>query len=90
MIALLFALSLAVSAHAQTKPADFDGSGLVDFADFLLFANAFGSTDATYDLDASGTVDFGDFLMFVEAFGADNVPSVSSATYRVTDVSCDV
>jgi hypothetical protein len=49
--------------------ADFDGSGAVDFTDFLGFASAFGTTDATYDIDASGTVDFTDFLVFASSFG---------------------
>ncbi len=84
MVALFLALFFAVSTFAQTKPADFDGDGIVGFSDFLAFAEAFGTSEAAFDLDASGTVDFGDFLLFVEAFAADNAPSVSSATYRVT------
>jgi len=50
---------------------DFDGSGAVDFGDFLLFAGAFGNPDADpkFDLDGSGAVDFPDFLLFVERFG---------------------
>jgi hypothetical protein len=57
------------------RPADFDGSGLVDFNDFLLFAGGFGKSDgqegyvAQYDLDGSTAVDFNDFLLFVAAFG---------------------
>ena len=49
--------------------ADFDGSGAVDFTDFLGFASALGTPDATYDIDASGTVDFSDFLVFASSFG---------------------
>ena len=55
--------------------ADFDGSGVVDVADFLQFVNAFGSSadddnfNAKYDLDGSGTVDVADFLAFVDVFG---------------------
>ncbi|MDP6040008.1 MAG: hypothetical protein QGG64_15760, partial [Candidatus Latescibacteria bacterium] len=55
-------------------PADFDGSGTVDFTDFLLFAQGFGKStgqdgfDTKLDLDSSGTVDFPDFLQFVSAF----------------------
>jgi hypothetical protein len=48
---------------------DFDRNGLVDFADFLMFADAFGGTDPKFDLDGSGVVDFGDFLIFVGNFG---------------------
>ena len=58
----------------DTNPADFDSSGMVDFTDFLLFAQGFGKStgqdgfDAKLDLDGSGTVDFPDFLQFVSAF----------------------
>ena len=49
--------------------ADFNGDGIVNFADFFDFVDAFGTTDAKYDLDGSGTVDFADFFEFVDAFG---------------------
>ena len=55
---------------------DFDGSGTVDFQDFLAFVAVFGKSssdegfDARMDLDSSGTVDFQDFLAFVSAFGS--------------------
>lgn len=53
---------------------DFDGSGLVDFTDFLIFAAAFGETvaggaDPAVDIDGSGVVDFSDFLIFASFFG---------------------
>ncbi|MBT7913774.1 hypothetical protein HN588_07705 [Candidatus Bathyarchaeota archaeon] len=53
--------------------ADWDGNGTVDFGDFFLFVDHFGSTnpdDSIYDLDASGIVDFGDFFIFVDQFGS--------------------
>lgn len=66
-------LSIMFSGLAQVIPADaradFDGSGTIDFGDFLGFASAFGTPDATYDVDQSGSVDFSDFLVFVENFG---------------------
>ena len=55
--------------------ADFDGSGQVDIADFLLFVEVFGTQsgqenfDPKYDLDGNGTVDISDFLIFVDSFG---------------------
>lgn len=49
--------------------ADFDASGEVGFSDFLLFAIAFGTTDATFDLDGNGIVGFSDFLTFAGFFG---------------------
>ena len=48
--------------------ADFDLDGEVGFADFFLFADAFGASDARFDLDGSGTVDFGDFFLLADHF----------------------
>ena len=56
------------SAIARATP-DFDGDGVTNFADFFLFADAFGGTDPRFDLDGSGVVDFGDFFIFADAFG---------------------
>ncbi len=47
---------------------DFNADGKLDFADFIEFAQAYGSTEAKYDLDGDGSVGFGDFLRFVEAY----------------------
>jgi len=63
-----------VVLHKQAVTGDFDGSGAVDFADFLEFATAFGQSavgdNARFDLDGrSGSVEFGDFLVFAAAFG---------------------
>ena len=58
----------------QPPSPDFDGNGVVDFADFLLFVVTFGSRqgdpgyDARYDLDGDGAIEFDDFLIFVNAF----------------------
>ena len=66
-------MELTVSGMGIVIPADsrsdFDGSGVVDFSDFLLFAEAFGTPAAAYDIDASGVVDFGDFLVVAGSFG---------------------
>ena len=54
---------------------DFDRDGTVEFADFILFARAFGKSWADedfepwFDLDLDGEVGFSDFLIFGEAFG---------------------
>jgi hypothetical protein len=54
---------------------DLDGSGLIDFSDFVLFAAAFGSSEgdanfqANADLDGNRQIGFPDFLIFVFAFG---------------------
>jgi hypothetical protein len=50
-------------------PGDFNGDEIVDFADFFLFADAFGGADPKYDMDGSGLVDFGDFFIFADNFG---------------------
>ena len=54
---------------ATTIPGDFDSDGDVDFSDFFLFADNFGSDNAAFELDASGTVDFGDFFIMADNFG---------------------
>lgn len=52
---------------------DLDGNGTVEFADFLVLAENFGSdaTDhTTGDIDCNGKVEFSDFLVLAENFGA--------------------
>ena len=49
--------------------ADADGSGVIDFADFLFFVRAFQTSDSTFDFDGDGIVNFSDFLIFVNLFG---------------------
>ena len=60
--------SVTFSALAQATP-DFNGDGMIDFVDFFLFADAFGTDAARFDLDGSGVVDYIDFFLFAEAFG---------------------
>ena len=66
-------ISLTITGSAIFIPADprtdFDGSGTIDFSDFLRFVGAFGTANTTFDLDGSGSVDFPDFLIFVSNFG---------------------
>jgi hypothetical protein len=50
-------------------PMDFDGSGVVDFDDFFMFADRFGSTNTFYDFDGDGRVDLDDFFLFADSFG---------------------
>jgi hypothetical protein len=67
-----------VNSSAGTEPvtADFDNSGVVDFADFIAFVSHFGARsgdaayDVAFDLDSSGAVDFTDFLSFAAQFGS--------------------
>ena len=59
----------------QSGNPDFDGSGVVDFPDFLIFASVYGSRqgderyDGQFDLDGDAEIGFGDFLIFAEVFG---------------------
>ena len=50
--------------------ADCDGSGSLDFFDFLCFQNEFAAGTAYADCDSSGSLDFFDFLCFQNAFAA--------------------
>ncbi|HCK11609.1 MAG TPA: hypothetical protein DHW45_17175 [Candidatus Latescibacteria bacterium] len=67
--------------------SDFDGSGRVDFADFLEFAGAFGKSTgeegfgAKFDLDGSTIVDFGDFLIFAANFGKSTTQESATFLY---------
>ena len=52
-------------------PGDANGSGRVDFADFLRLSSNFGKVDAVFadgDFDGDGVVDFADFLILSEAY----------------------
>ena len=62
-------LTLTGSVTGPRTRSDFDGSGEIDFSDFLLFAEAFGTANEKFDLNNSGSVDFPDFLIFVANFG---------------------
>lgn len=73
-IILIVLLRHPLSLAAEPSP-DFDGSGIVDFPDFLLFVGAFGSQEgqkkyeARYDLTGDGAIGFDDFLIFASHFG---------------------
>ena len=78
-LTLLF--SSLFSQDSNPSSSDFDGNGVVDFSDFLLFVTAFGSRagqdryDAKYDLDGNGEIAFDDFLLFVHSFAASSPPT---------------
>ena len=67
------AATLTLSGTAQIIPAepqaDVNGNGVIDFPDFLTFAQSFGNPHATLDFNNNGTVDFPDFLIFAQSFG---------------------
>lgn len=50
--------------------ADYDGSGVVDLADFNIFLSEFGQpTTSQFDHNADGTTDLSDFNLFLGLFG---------------------
>ncbi|MXZ08363.1 MAG: hypothetical protein F4Y79_02870, partial [Gemmatimonadetes bacterium] len=77
LIFLILSPQTSTVALETTAPPslDFDGSGIVDFPDFLMFVNAFGSKDgqdkyeAKYDLNSDGKIAFEDLLIFTDNFG---------------------
>ena len=68
-------VKLVSGTGASDVSLDFDGNGLVDTRDFLLFVNKFGLSEgdagfeAKYDLDGNGIVGISDFLIFTQGFG---------------------
>ena len=67
-------VSVALQVAAPPSP-DFDGNGTVEWANFVLFAGAFGyregdeEYDAKYDLHGDGRIEFADFVIFAGSFG---------------------
>ena len=55
----------------ETLPADLDGNGCVDFADFLAFNSTMGQSGSNLptDFNGDGTVDFADFLILSTDYG---------------------
>ena len=88
------AMTRSVSAVLQVvapPSPDFDGTGMVAFADFVLFAGVFGSEQgdgkyaSRYDLNADGGIGFEDFVIFAKSFGDTvNRPPVFALLLPVT------
>ncbi|MCC6676664.1 MAG: hypothetical protein IT436_05925 [Phycisphaerales bacterium] len=51
-------------------PADLNGDGLVDFADYLEFLNLYDAGDLRVDFNGDGLVDFADYLEFLNLYDA--------------------
>lgn len=74
-LSIFFLIQPLQSALQSGFNPDFDGSGVVDFPDFLQFADKFGFSrgdaayEVRYDLNGDGEIAFNDFLLFVEHFG---------------------
>ena len=65
---------LSVSSEfliSSTLLGDFNENGVVNFDDFFLFADAFGSSDPTFDLVPDGLVDYDDLFLFADQFDAE-------------------
>ncbi|MDE0682597.1 MAG: DUF4955 domain-containing protein, partial [Candidatus Poribacteria bacterium] len=93
VIVFIVLLSHSVSLQGAAAPsADFDGSGVVDITDFLLFTSVFGTREgqeqyeAKYDLNSDGEIGITDFLIFVNSFGKKVEQTVNSEP-RFTFVS---
>ena len=77
LLSLLLLLSpRPLSSQNSSPPSpDFDGNGVVDIPDFLLFVDVFGTKESEekyeskYDLDGNGEIGISDFLIFVDSFG---------------------
>jgi hypothetical protein len=65
-----YADGLAVAPAGPPCYADCDGSGLLDFFDFLCFTNAFNAADQQGDCTGEGQFDLFDFLCFTNNFNA--------------------
>ena len=70
------ALNIRIALQVSNAPSsDFDGDGIVNLADFLLFVSRFGSRqgdgtyETKYDLDSNSAIELSDFLIFVNDFG---------------------
>ena len=61
--------------QVSASDADFEGSGVVDFDDFFMFADVFGKKfgetgfDRKFDLDKDAYIGFTDFFAFADHFG---------------------
>lgn len=49
--------------------ADINGNGIIDFADFGVLANAYGTSDEDADINHDGIVDFTDFSILANSYG---------------------
>jgi hypothetical protein len=66
---LKFVSGEVVVERVACRP-DVDGSGSLDFFDFLAFQNLYGAGEPAADFDCNGELDFFDFLAFQNAFAA--------------------
>ena len=84
-------MDVRIELKSQVLTPDFNGDGMVNFADFLQFVGQFGTRqgdgkyEAKYDLDSDGAIGFGDFLIFSSSFGKEvSTPGGGGSTTPVT------
>ncbi len=86
-------LNTSVELPFQSLTSDFNGDGVVNFADFLAFAGQFGARqgdgryEAQYDLDSDGAIGFGDFLIFSSSFGKEAGGGSEETQVTIPDAS---
>ncbi len=86
-------LNTSVELQLQVLTSDFNGDGVVNFADFLAFVGQFGAGqgdgryETKYDLDSDGAIGFGDFLIFSSSFGKEASGGGSTTTVTIPDAS---
>jgi PKD repeat protein len=78
------------TVEEKADPGDFNGDKAVNFDDFFIFADAFGTGegeagyDVAKDLTGNGRVDFDDFFLFADLFGTVYSTSRQAVIDRVT------
>lgn len=61
---------LTTAPGGPACPADLNGDGIVDFADYLEFLNRYDAGDLSVDFNDDGIVDFADYLEFLNLYDA--------------------
>lgn len=76
-----------VSVLSQGPNTDFNGDYIVNFDDFVLFANLWLTSSTTYDLTGDGFVDFSDLSVFADNWLAITSPPYQGYQLTVNDVT---
>ena len=79
-ISMFLSVALQEALVISIFSPDFNGNGIVDIPDFVLFVDVFGLKEseeryeAKYDLDGNGEIGVSDFLIFFDTFGKEVIP----------------